>query len=77
MTVSCVSNKLAESQVTARSFNLCLAISEHPIEGGIPECAHASKGDVDDLSLLVGVVDIIRVDGFFVFESLKLIGLAH
>lgn len=77
MPVSNVSNKLAESQVTAGSFNLCLSISQHAIERGVSECAHLSKGDVDDLSFFVRKVDIIRIDGLFVFESLKLIGLAH
>jgi len=51
-------------------------MGEHSIECGMPEGAHVMEGDVDDLTFLTCVVDIIRIHSLFVFESLELIHFA-
>lgn len=72
----CIYDQFTEGQVTPRPFYLRLSMGEHSVEGGMSEGSHVVEGDVDDLSFLTRVVDIIGIHSLVVFESLELIHFA-
>lgn len=51
-------------------------MGEHAVECRLPKAAHLVEGDVNDLSFLICVVDVIGVYSLVTFESLELIHFA-